>query len=557
MRLRPVPHKASKFAICLVGFASACLCRCVDFAPDAAPTSRAGDGVGGGTNKACGGCGNAGDAAAGELAGRTAQSGSAESAGESGSTGESGSAGSALTAGASGSMGDDEQPLSISPERSVLEGNPDALEYFSLNHVLESATGDIAEDVYRTYALSFAERSESEPQPGPRCDDAQPASHGLSTLNGFALPCPAEAANLYWQLPAWKPLAATNRFDLAPAGGENCGEQHLSFFFDTSFSGQPEFPVRAYLNFVALIANPAPELGLDGCRPLLDFWASLNRPEYDAPTRRARAFEIAFLGGSMIGSSAQASRELARLLSAGMAPLISPRHFGYRGRLQLLYLGDRGEWHFFEHALLSEKEHLVERLPLTQSIAVSALLEEHPKREQCIKGLLSSIPSLLSEDPNLMRLGVGSECFAATNSTTETTLSAGVLTAPLGPDLRERLDEYLADNYPELGLTGLAIAHRATFAGTCAGCHVVGDSPWSNAHNVSHVSRDFMQACASSGPDATRRCYARSTVLNTLFIPHWTSVLDEFLRHPGTYGPLPGGESSVTAIDGAPLAASR
>ncbi len=60
-----------------------------------------------------------------------------------------------------------------------------------------------------------------------------------------------------------------------------------------------------------------------------------------------------------------------------------------------------------------------------------------------------------------------------------------------------------------------------------------------------------MQPCASSGLDATRRCYARSPLLDTIFIPHWLSVLDDFHQHRRDYGPT--GAVSTIAIDGAPL----
>jgi len=468
------------------------------------------------------------------------------SAGGAGSSGQSSAA--------AGSAGEPEALIPIRPERSLIESNPDALAYFTLERVLALATGEAGADVFRAYALSFAPRSVEPALPGPRCDDENAASNGLSSLNGFPLPCPAEAANLYWQLSPWKPLAATNRFDLAPVGGENCGEQHLSFFYDPSFSGQPEFPVRAYLGFAAVIANPAPERGLEGCRALVDFWASLGQSEYDAPDRRARAFELAFLGAPRATATGDmpSSRELSALLSAGFQPLIRPQHFGHFGRVQLLYQGAVGLWHFFEHALVSGKEGLVLRRPLTQSLPVSALLEEHPKREQCINELISSIPGLLNDDVNLMRLDVDPACFAATDVSRAPTLVDG-LTATAGNELRLRLDDHLKHDYPESGMQGLTLAKRVGFAGTCSGCHILGDSPWTNDGIVAQVNCDLMQACAPSGPDATRRCYSRSPLLSAILIPHWASVLDDFLLRPGAYGPLPGGVASTTAIDGAPL----
>jgi hypothetical protein len=402
MRIQPELEKVSKRAIGLASLAGALSWQCAKFAPDIAVDASGGMAGTAGTEVGAG---------AGASAGI-------------GGVGEAGSAGAASELSA------------VRPERSLIESNPDALAYFTLERTLSRATAELGADVYRAYALSFAERSTDPASPGPRCDDENPSSNGLSSMNGFSLPCPAEAADLYWQLTAWKPLAVTNRFDLAPMGGETCGEQHLSFFYDTSFMGQPEFPARAYLSFAAVIENPAPDRGLEGCRPLLEFWASLGRHEYDAPDRRARALEHVFFGASLSTDNLPESPELAGLKRSAFLPMISPEHFGHAGRLQLLYFGDLGDWHFFEHALVPAQEGFVLRRPLTQSLPVAALLNEHPKREQCIDELLSSVPGLLNEDVNLLRLDIDPACFAATNSVMETTLAAGMISEPLGPTRR-------------------------------------------------------------------------------------------------------------------------
>jgi hypothetical protein len=551
MRTPSQHRKDTKLALGIICLASAFTVRCANFAPDIAP----GDGGSSGKTDAAGAAGSTAETQAGE-AGASGAAGAndavAGSDGEAGagSDGEAG-AGSDGEAGAGGGG-----PLApLRPERSVIETNPDALAYLSLSRVLQRATAEDAPSVYEAFALSFAMRSDGQLPFGPRCDDENPSTDGSATLNGFALPCPSDAANLYWQLTAWKPLSVTNRFDLAPLGGENCGEQHLSFFYDTSYSGQPQFPLQAYLRFEAVIANPHPELGLEGCRPLVDFWASLGRTEYDAPDRRARALELAFLGTSLPQSATPSSPELDVLENSGVKPMISPEHFGHIGRMQLLYLGDYGDWHFFEDALVSSSEGYVLRRPLTQTLPVNALLNDDPKHDQCVSELINSIPGLLHEDVNLLRIDIDPACFDATNTTLDTTLVNGLTYSNVPPatDVLAQLDDQMQHDYPDLGLQGRDIAIRAGFAGTCSGCHYLTDSPWSNPSSVSQVSRDSMQLCATDGADATRRCYARSPLLSSIFIPHWTSVLNDFYQNPGGYGPLPNGAASTTAIDGASL----
>lgn len=561
MRISTEFTKGSKLAAaCLAG---ALTLRCVDFAPDLASEN---GGQSGHMNDG-GRSGSSAETTAGE-SGESSRAGASAEGGEGGAFDagapgvEAGAGGTTSGSAGNASSGSGGALLgALAPQRSVIETNPDVLTSFTLQRVLQLATGEDSLTVFRAFVQSFDVRGDDQSFTSPRCDDESPSVDGYSTLNGFAVPCPAEAASLYWQLPSWKPLAITNRFDLAPAGGENCGEQHLSFFYDTSAAGQPAFPLQAYLRFEAVIANPAPDLGLEGCRPLIDFWASLGRAEYDTPVPRGRALELAFFGTSLSANDAQLapsdasspSPELTRLMNSGMEPLLSAAHFGHVGRLQLLYLGDFGIWHFFEHQLLSASEGYVARHPLTQTLPVAALLDDHPKRDACVNALLASIPGLLSEDVNLLRMTIDPTCFDATNESTATTLVDGLTSAPLGPDLVNQLDDRMQSYYPELGLHGRDVAVRAQFGGTCTGCHYMTDSPWSNPSSVSQVSRDRMQACASAGPDASRRCYARSPLLDTVFVPHWTQVLDDFYQHPGSYGPLPNGAKSSTAIDGALL----
>jgi hypothetical protein len=214
-------------------------------------------------------------------------------------------------------------------------------------------------------------------------------------------------------------------------------------------------------------------------------------------------------------------------------------------------LGEFGQFHYFEHALVSEKEGFVLRLPLKQTLPLASLIDEHPKRAHCVDELIASIPGLLHEDANLMRLDIDPTCFAATDLFPAPSFADLLATEP-GAALRARLDDHLQE-YPGTSMPALELAQRAGFAGTCTGCHVVGGSPWSNERAVSQVNRERMQACAGTGPDATRRCYARSPILDTIFLPHWTNVLSNFLQHPDTFGSLPGGGPSTTAIDGAPL----
>jgi hypothetical protein len=124
---------------------------------------------------------------------------------------------------------------------------------------------------------------------GPQC---------TTSLNGFPLDCP-RAEGTEATLDPFDPqgpvfyqtTALVNRFDLAPVDGTHCGEYRL-VFARTPVVG---FHPRNLLIFEAVLPNPAPYLGLEGCRPVAAFWASLS--VLDDPQARAQALaEFYFTG---------------------------------------------------------------------------------------------------------------------------------------------------------------------------------------------------------------------------------------------------------------------
>ena len=81
-----------------------------------------------------------------------------------------------------------------------------------------------------------------------------------------------------------RPTALFNRFDLADDGGAHCGEYRVVYNYIPNFdTGAQHVDGRFTLIFEAQYPNPLPEMGLAGCLPVTDFWASLkNRSEVDA-----------------------------------------------------------------------------------------------------------------------------------------------------------------------------------------------------------------------------------------------------------------------------------
>lgn len=135
---------------------------------------------------------------------------------------------------------------------------------------------------------------------GPHCDD-QVTSHGPS-FNGYPWECPRREGNVASDSGFFNPLDPTegfvpiglfNRFDLAPLDGSNCGEYRIAFGRN---SGNQSPQNRALMIFEAVMPNPNPSSGLEGCRPIIEFWADLSMPTKSVFQRRNELEDFYFNG---------------------------------------------------------------------------------------------------------------------------------------------------------------------------------------------------------------------------------------------------------------------
>jgi len=152
---------------------------------------------------------------------------------------------------------------------------------------------------------------------GAHCDDAT-NSQGEEVINGFPIQCPRNEGDETAVDPFtpgnpsfYEPLALVNRFDLAPLDGANCGEYRVIF---ARHSGATDSGNRNLVIFEAVLPNPDPSCGLEGCRNIARFWRGLSRT--DDPARRAEALRRFYLEG---------------FPSRGIKPVIHAKHFGPGG----------------------------------------------------------------------------------------------------------------------------------------------------------------------------------------------------------------------------------
>jgi len=194
-----------------------------------------------------------------------------------------------------GGIGVMTQPLSQTPvptldtRRSFAATEVDITSQFSLQAVLNQlaaqngTAGLSGADLFREL---WDTQNPSPGQPdlpagGPHCSD------NGGTLNTFPYPCrTAEGQQAVTgaspNITSYSAVGLFNRFDLAPADGADCGEYRI-VFAKTTGGG-----TRSFIIFEAVLPNPRTDLGLEGCRPVANFWRDLTSD----PTPSSRATKL-------------------------------------------------------------------------------------------------------------------------------------------------------------------------------------------------------------------------------------------------------------------------
>ena len=453
---------------------------------------------------------------------------------------------------------------SVVPQRSLIERNETALTGFTvaqaLTRIAQNANLPITGTVWHDNLFKTMARQETFPgEPGPFCN-----SGGVfpQTINGFIVGCAGIASPLVGQLAKWKPLAVSNRFDLAPTGGENCGEARVSFFMPP---GSVTAPARSFIIFESVLPNPQPELGLDGCRAVQSFWHGLAT--IADPAARGAKLAQAFLTGE------------PSLTAAGFKPFLTFENFGeHKGRVRTETFGVAGVvpgWDFREFRINANGS--AAELPVAQSFSITAFASsDHPKAAQCRQELLNALGTLTPAPANLNFLGldIPPACFDGASGNFGNRPEE-LVTLGVQPEFATALQARAAVLAPAANLTAVQVAARLSFGGTCIGCHFRPDQTAQRnlgeglvlpvvtpvgTESIDDVDFTMVnnlrkEPCAANGPDATQNCFKLSPVLGGIFLPHRKTVLESYLNTPvGTFQPPPAGQRSARTIGGAPNA---
>ncbi|HEX8824181.1 MAG TPA: hypothetical protein VF794_29945 [Archangium sp.] len=355
----------------------------------------------------------------------------------------------------------------------------------------------------------------------PHCTDQG------NTLNGFPYVCrPSEGGqarpDAAINLDSYAAVGLYNRFDLAPVDGSNCGEYRIVL------ARLPSAPAnRNFMIFEAVLPNPHAELGLEGCRPVVEFWRGLSA-ESD-PVARADKLEAFYFTGL-----------------PGFEPVVGMNHYGNnpsgQGQVrtnQFLQGGPNAPpipWLMREFKLVSDctsqPSCTLKFVPATVKTNPFGGLfnpaSTDPRASAFQSHFVSQVAGLALNDLNRFNYAVP-DSFNAGQSDSRTPGVADDYLAQLGPG-PSPFHQAIGQELARVGstLTPRDVVARAQ-ALSCGGCHqrnsgrpVGGGLTWPASANFVHSSE------LDDPADPGR--FAISPALRDQFLPQRGAVMERFLQ---------------------------
>ncbi len=420
----------------------------------------------------------------------------------------------------------DAEDFDVNSRRSLFETNPEALAGFNMEVVLSavatnsnllSQPGITHDQLMDTYnegpGLGL----------GGNCDDDL-AFDGTSGINGFPHVCARAEGQHIGDMKEWFPIAAVNRFDLAPSDGANCGEARLVMANNSNR--------RMFVIFEAKIPNPNPECGINACEPVQQFWADLS--DTDNAEKRGDQLFHAFIKGH------------PALEAAGFGPFISQENLTFGTGQVRTNNFDQSPWTLREFKIVPVtlgnpplSKMLPQAAPRLVQVPVAAnpygeywddeLVLPHQK--PCIKGLVGTVEHLMSNNPNLMAVAVPTECLAAESPDQTNNIQRYAFQLSGNTPLENAINARIQMLDPGSSLTSADIANRAAFAGGCIGCHEQTNNIKLGDGVIAPSSLKFVhthEVNTENCGDGTT-CFQISDALKESFLPHRKKVMDQFL----------------------------
>jgi hypothetical protein len=402
-------------------------------------------------------------------------------------------------------------------ERMLLETNVDAVSSVSLFGVLNALTSNGGRNddpvaLYQQIWDSFASEGNALVPEAVHCGDE--TTDGSPSLNGYPIDCDRSERFQVEQLGSFFATAFVNRLDLAPANGAHCGQQRM-IFASNSFN-------RAFMIVEAQIPNPAPELGIEGCRPLAEFWLAQN--SIGDGFERGQRLAQAFLFGD------------PTLVELGFGPFYTAENLTVGSGQIRTNTFDSDPWTLREFKLALDGEQL-RAIPFpTAESPAGALWNEGsglPAGEACRESFVNAaLEGLITDDMSQMSFVVDGPCKDAESRND----FSQDYSSQMSDGFRELLNEKLLGT----GLSADDIANRAHFAGSCIGCHqeargrFLGNGVFSPFPSDFPQVVEFTQQCTGGEQGI---CFAPSNALQETFLPGRMAVLAELLGVPNVPNP--------------------
>jgi hypothetical protein len=391
----------------------------------------------------------------------------------------------------------------IDPTRSLAVTDPTALAKFSFQRVLtQIASSANATNtplaIYQAWMATFADCN------NPKIDP-----------NGYGIVCPRVESqfgtfNPFSQSgPHFVPIALTNRFDLAPTSGADCGENRIEFALQ---GGQG----RGFIIFESRMPNPNPAAGLAGCAPVADFWAQLST-DPSATSRAGKLEQLYFTG------------------IPGFEPVVAASHYGLevnsttttahtKGQIRTNFFADSVQWQLREFQLSKPCAATaacalsVDDVTVKVNPANELFTGTHPNAPAFQAQFLGQIPALSQSTAATIGMSTGN------NFNEFESVSSGKTDVLYATFTEQSFQNQITAALTSAGstLTAQNILDRATTQ-TCAGCHQLSSGAHAQlgAGVVWPRSLGFVQIDEQSN---------LSQALTTSFLPHRSTVLTTFLQ---------------------------
>ena len=422
----------------------------------------------------------------------------------------------------------------INVERTLAITEVATLQNFSLRSVMTQLSSQMQPTADRSLALRMFQQlwsTAASMQPNdsrntPRCNN--PAT--LAELNGNPYTCNREERFEEFNNDAfsatvsgYKAIGLFNRFDLAPSNGANCGEYRIIFARNAT---NPTFSPRNFIIFEAVLPNPKPEKGLNGCVRVAEFWRDLTL-DNDRNSRISKLKNFYFAG------------------LPGFAPVVHYKNYGLNGGQVRTnqFMDASNQWLLREFRIDAACAG-----GACSSFFRPATVKTNPQKElftanttvaqQFQDEFVTQVPKLAVNDLNRFDY-TPSNIFNAGDSFSGPGGPVNVYAAPAGAfrvNIQNKLSQIGSNLTPE------SIVARAQ-ALSCGGCHFLsnnanlgGQLTWPSTaftpggFEFVHVNEQITVPSNSfNGVIVDGQKFRTSPSLNNVFLPHRKEIIENFL----------------------------